>query len=309
MAEDKQIKLEDIERDNLASEKSSKQPQPQIRGQPGGNPPQYNTAPQQFKPSFQIPQAPAAPQYQQALPKTLPQQNFQYLPVQYQSAKPQYVLPQQYLVENNKGYLPQQYYQVQYLSQATQNYPAIQSYPQQNYIYVQPEASSTNQIQQIAPQNGVQYVMFLEPNVEYLKNPHVQANIAKNDAHTHNLVGLLQRNAYTNTIPQNYRAPLPQPIQTPQPTPHQTFSFQPPNFPVPQTHQGPQYNIVPQQQYIIPGLSYTKNQGGDFDPHQGQQSVTSLSFIGKRQPTSLLDSYIPSVLQLQYYKQLQEGQS
>lgn len=301
---EKQIRLEDIERDNLLSEKQIKQQQ-QLKQQhlqylqpnAGQHVPQHvaqHVAQQPFIPSPQIlPQQPAPPQYQQPLTYRYPQVKYQYVPVPVpvQAKTHQYVSPQQLYVQNDK-YTPQ--YQFQYVAQPTQNYP-------QNYLYIQPVVAPSNHIPNIAQPKGVQYVMFLEPNQGLLRNPNIQKNLLEHTAYTHNLVGLLQRNAHTNVLPQNYRpAPQqPQP-QQPQPTPHQTFSFRPPvqAYYIPQQ---PQLNIVPS------GITYANPD--KLETQQTQQSITSLAFAEKRQPTSLLDSYIPSVLQIQYYKQLQEAQS
>lgn len=283
-AEDKQIKLEDIERDNLVAEKRNKQTtRPTL---PSGNP-HYETRPQQFIPSPQVPQSPAPPQYQQ------PQrQQIQYIPVQYQ--KPyQYVSPQQYVIANER-YYPQPSYQIQYVTPPNYN-------PNQNFVFVQPVVAESTQIPKIAHQKGVQYVMFLEPNAGILKTPNLHANLGKDEAHTHNLAALLQRNAYTNTLPNNYRGPPPQ-TQQAQPTPHQTYSFQPPFYFAPQNQQ------VFQQQYVVPNFAFKPPQR-NFETQQAQSSIASVAVVPKRQPTSLLDSYIPSVLQLQYYKQLQEAAS
>lgn len=244
MAAEKQIGLEDIERDNLISEKQIKHPGVQASHQP-----------QPFIPSQQI-------------------------PVRHQPQ--QLVVPRQYILAH-----PQ--YQIQYV-------PQHQPQPQQRVIYVQSP---------IIKQPPVQYVMLVNPNEAY-KNQHVQNGIhhdPHNSQHTHNLVGLLQRNAYTNSVSNNFRPPLPPPQPVPQqqpPTPHQLYSFRPgPGTPLP--------FVV--QQYAIPGITYAHPRQGSQDGQQAQQSVATVALApAVRQPTSLLDSYVPSVLQLQYYRQLQEAQ-
>lgn len=278
---DKQIKLEDIERDNLAAEKQRKH----SRMQTGT----FDTRPQQFIPSPQLPSSPAPPQFHNALRS----QQLQFVPINYQ--KPPYAAPQQYLIPNEKYYNQQPSYQFQYVTPQTQNVA-----PNQNFVFVQPITAETNQVPKFVQQKNVQYLMILDPNVHILRNPHVQANLLKEDAHQHNLAGLLQKNAYTNSIPQNYRAPAPaQPVQPAQPTPLQNFGFQ---------SQQPYYFVqpTPQFQYMFPTFAPPKYQRFE---QQVQSSIPSLSVAPKRQPTSLLDSYIPSAVQIQYLKQLQEAAS
>lgn len=282
-AAEKQIKLEDIEKDNLAAERRTKhrmQPRMHLLNI------QYDTRPQQFSQASQVPSSPAPAQYHSP-PKT---QHVHYLSVNYQ--KPPYAAPQQYIQPADKyTQYSQPSYQIQYVA------PPTHPSPPQSYIFIQPITADSNQMAKLAHQKNIQFFMVLDPNSHYLKNPHVQASLLKEDAHQHNLAGLLQRNAYTNSIPQNYRPPTQQPqIQQPSSS-QQTFGFQHPMYFLPQNQP---------YQFMVP--SYVGKQQRGYE-QQGAASITSLSVVPKRQPTSLLDSYIPSVLQIQYLKHLQESAS
>lgn len=278
--------MEDIERDNLVAEKNLKQTS-RIQHPLG---PTYETRPQQFIASPQLPTQPAPIQYQAPLRQATQQYQYQYQKPQ------QYSAPQQYLVQNEK-YYSQPTYQVQYVAPPQQ---------QQSFYFLQPVTSPQTQMNsKVSGQKGpLQVIMLLDPNQAVLRNPHVQANLLKEDAHTHNLAGLLQKNAYTNHINQNFQIPQRQvpPVQ-PQGAPQASFGFQNPNL---------FYLQQPQTQYYMVPISsfYPQNfkQHRSFE-QQTQQSLQNVAILPRRQPTSLLDSYIPSALQIQYLKQLQEAAS
>lgn len=244
-----------------------------------------------------------------------------------------------------------------------------QSAPQQQYIFLQ-QPQATNQIPVIEnkpqnpPQNlgGIQYVQFVDSNTERLRNPQTQTKFLDHQHKSnHNLAGLIQRTAYTNTLPSNYRGPAPQTYRVqgaPLPLVPQNLYVIPPSGPPPPPPAGNIYQqqepnrqnnqVLGQQRFLIPGIIYAQNQPQpqyqnvpyqlppqpqppqyrlkqqqpqfqipqpQYQPQkpsfneqqQTQQSIANVVYE-KREPKSLLDSYVPSVLQIQYYKELQQQQ-
>lgn len=346
---DKQIKLEDIENDNLASERRTKQ---DYKGftKPLYQQQNYQQTTQQYAPKMQYgfrPMKSPFPHNYKTQTQTqiqyVPQQQYKYLPeatkfgtqyttlpIQYatqtetgqyttQAQATQYIPPtKQFIPETpvqyktqaqaTKQYLPgaatqyttqyvsypqasqqyesQQYYQqyenLPYVvgNQLNQLYPTYQQYtPAPQYYYTQQQA--TNNIQSVVdPKTGqVQYFMYL-PTPYY--SPEVAADT--ND--------IEQPQTYANVdTAQNYVVPSTQEVQ------YQYVNDQQPQ----------KYTMV---QYL-PQTSVKETQGLQQIPQVHAQQLQQVpkvepsAYVPKREPQSLLESYVPSILQYQYYKQQQ----
>ncbi|GLV35816.1 hypothetical protein CBL_01032 [Carabus blaptoides fortunei] len=293
-----QLKLEDIERDTLNSESYvQQQQQNQAKNFQELPPPQYFvtprpetfTGPHQFAPDAR--QFNVQPQPQDVLQST-PLQFLQELAA---GAQQQQQYP--YVPDNSVQQYTPQYY--------TQSPPQQQQ--AQKYLYVP----------QNPPQNGLKLgIQYADPNTEYLRNPQIHSTLLKQHETSHNLAGLIQRTAYTNVLPPNYRQPAPQTYRLsglaaqqyvnqnvyvlPQPT--ATRTLQPAHPLYQRTNQ-----LLAQQRFLVPGFTYRGATAPVYEQQQTQQSIANVVYE-KKQPQSLLDSYVPSVLQIEYYKQLQQQQ-
>ncbi|XP_017773750.1 PREDICTED: protein transport protein SEC24-like [Nicrophorus vespilloides] len=287
-AREKQIKLEDIERDNLQSERKTKEVK-QYLSRPQATPTpkmQYGFVPIKAPVNY-IPQA-----YQEQ-----PQQQYYLAPQAYTQpqtfpgppAQPQPYgqtrTPYQYQPQYSEGYRPQtRYEQVQYVqpgvqyvvdNQIQQTTQAQKYYQVPQYYYVQPYQAASNNIQSVTDSKGnVQYVMYVPAS--YLKD----------------------QNYASLTQPQQYAT---QPEQ---------YATQPEQY----ATQPQQYATQPEQPQPQQEVQYQSEQKYQYQPEpqiQTQPKYTQIQYTEKpkysKHPKSLLDSYVPSVLQYQFYKQHQDN--
>ncbi|XP_022903012.2 GATA zinc finger domain-containing protein 10-like [Onthophagus taurus] len=250
---EKQLKLEDIERDNLASERENKEQKSTLK----------------FSPKYSQPYNP--PSFRSSQPN-----NFGFTPIndkpklQFQSTKIQQEIHQENQQENQQEqiqYSPPQYYYQQQPQIQPQPQPQpqiINQYPYEQtpyiidnqintpqYVYLQP--SSSNNIQMVVDSKGqVKYFMYVP--VPYVK----------------------QDSQYNNVGPQIF-------------TQEAEYQAQNSNS---QYENQPQFSETPQQPQLQQQISYVPVEKTQYTP--------------KGEPQSLLDSYVPSVLQYQYYKQQEQ---
>ncbi|CAH0560820.1 unnamed protein product [Brassicogethes aeneus] len=240
------ISLEDIEIDNLKSEKKARTP---ITA--ASSPTQYGFVPTKTLQNY-IQKSPK-PQYVQPTYAAPTYQNYQNTPKIPLIGPQQYYLPKQYPTGQDQPQqyygTPQQYQQYENVQFVTDNSIQHQSHPQQ-YVYLQQYPASSTSIQTIVdPKSGqLQYVMY----VPSLAAPTQQEQTQE--------VVYQQQPEYSQETTQEQYAPQ--------------YVEEKPFLPA---SQAPLHYEGSRTQYIQP-----------------------------RQPKSLLDSYVPSYLQIQYYKQQQQ---
>lgn len=293
LAREKKIELEDIERDNLKSERKAKQESKSIASPSytqstpstslkapsvsaslhyGFRPlktPEAYVQRQQYTPVQYVPQySNREPQKfvdpQQQYPTATYAQQQQY--VTYQpateaspAAYQQYLARKPQYVEQNQY---QQYENVQYV---TDNSLGQATYYTPQYVYVQPYPAASNNVQSVVdPKGAVQYVMYI-PTPAYVVRPSATKAAPEQE--------------YVNVVPQDY------------PAQYENTDSQYVQYVTPDVQEEPKASVpiptpqVPSQKYAI------------------KEYVSP-----KKEPKSLLDSYVPSYLQVQYYKQ-QQAQS
>lgn len=323
---EKQLKLEDIERENIANEKKVKvQKQSKAKlSTPTLQSFQKVISPSRLEYGFSPLKAAQkyTPQPQQQAEVS---QAFQYAYPQYTT---QYSTPLTYTQFPQYQY--QQYENIPFVAdnQLVQSAKSDhQQYYGQQLIYIQPTVAPTNNIQMVVDANGkAKYYMYI-PNQYYnnegtdindpIKNIQVQTIPP-----TYNNVGpqIFTREPDYQQLPQNEHQYITQPQLPPQPVTHPIQYVEP----TPRAPQQIQYisptPAAPQQiQYISSKpVSLRNTQFVSPTPTQEpfvpspqvtpQTLISKSQYTSKGEPQSLLDSYVPSILQLQYYKQQQEAQ-
>lgn len=300
-AKDKKINLEDIERDNLKSERKAKQESKVITSSsytqqvpntqtanPIAAPLQYNFLPLKTAQNYAQQQQYSPQQY-----SVRPSPAQQYVPQQYTSTpQQQYTPPQQYYTTYQPTVQFRQYKQ-QYVEQPThyqqyENVPLITdnsiaqqqpAYYTPRYVYVQPIPAASTSVQSVVdPKARIQYVMYI-PTPAYVTASNPKSENA-----------LQESQEYVNIVPQTYV-----------------------NYPSQQQEQEYETAAVDDNQYTqydvqdaakSAGVQYVK---ASQEPEE-QRYVSPEYVTPKKQPKSLLDSYVPSYLQVQYYKQQQQQQ-
>lgn len=225
---------------------------------------------------------------------------------QQQDVQLQYVYPQYSSLQ-----LPTVQIQPQYQYQQFDNVPYVvdnrlvqssksdqQNYYGQQLVYFQPFTSSTANIQTVVdPKGNLKYYMYVptqhfsevKTTEEPTKGIQVQTQLP-----SYVNVGpqIFTREPDYRQLPQSESQYITQPQLPPQPV-TQTVQY------VPSTQATPQ---LPQVQYVqATQESLVQTPLPTTEPHPKSQ------YIAKGHPQSLLDSYVPSVLQLQYYKQQQDS--
>lgn len=276
-AKDKKINLEDIERDNLKSERKAKQESKVITSSsytqqvPPTQTPKLLSTPQQynFLPLKTVQNYAQQPQYTQNQQYPTPVQQYipqQYTPQQYYTLQP----PAQQFRQYKQQYVeqPAQYQQYENVPLITDNSITQQpAYYMQRYVYVQPYPAASTSVQSVVdPKANVQYVMYI-PTPAY-----VTASPKGENA-------LQETQEYVNVIPQGYSNYVTQPYETPADN---------------------QYVQYVTEDTKPSDVQYVKPQELEGQKYVQQEYVTP-----KKAPKSLLDSYVPSYLQIQYYKQQQ----
>lgn len=278
---DKKINLEDIERDNLKSERKVKQESKVIT----------SSSYTQQVPASQAAKPVSAPLQYNFLPLKTPQNYVQqqYTQSQQYPAPVQQYVPQQYTTQQYYTLQPpvqqiRQYKQQQYVEQPTQQYQYQQyenvplvtdnsiaqqpAYYMQRYVYVQPYPAASTSVQSVVdPKGNVQYVMYI-PTPTYV-TPNAKSENT-----------LQETQEYVNVVPQGYSNYAAQSYETPADN---------------------QYVQYVTEDTRPSDVQYVKATQELEAPKYAQQEYVS----PKKAPKSLLDSYVPSYLQIQYYKQQQ----
>ncbi|GJQ65588.1 hypothetical protein Trydic_g7686 [Trypoxylus dichotomus] len=307
---EKQLKLDDIERDNLATEKKLKHPKPNI---PKYSQSQLSQQSQKIIPTSQLEYGFTPLKSTQ---KYLPQQQPQIeIPQPLQYVYPQYTTPTAYAQFPQYQY--QQYENIPYVvdNQLLQNSKTDQQqYYGQQLVYFQPTISPSNNIQMVIdPKGNIKYYTYVpsqyysevKNNDDPIKNIQVQTIPP-----TYNNVGpqIFTREPDYQQLPKNEHQYITQPQLPPQPVTQAIEYIQ------------PTQTIAQQVQYVEPTQeSFAKTQF--IKPTTTQQpfiasqqliqptQLPKTQYVSKGEPQSLLDSYVPSILQLQYYKQQQDAQT
>lgn len=343
--DNKKISLEDIERDNLKSNKETtpkapgsptnfgfvppiktandyaKQPSNQYL-QPPYVPPQsyttqtqqqYITPPQQqsFPQQYTTVQQYVAPQkYQQQVSSPQYVTPQQYLsPQQYTTAQ-QYAAPQQYYYQQGQGNQYQQYENVQYITDNSIAQQPQQQYYTPQYVYLQQYTAPSTPVQTVVdPKSGLQYVMYVPtyvPKGEQTQN--YETTVAYVDPKATQPEQAYVQNTQYVSVPQvtpsiQYAEETPKYVQSniQAATPSIRYAEETPKY--------VQSNI----EAAAPSIKYAEENNPKYVQSHVQATSSlryaeekpRLFFTSKQEPKSLLDSYIPSILQIQYYKQQQ----
>lgn len=273
---------------------------------------------------YQIAQQPTAqyPIAQHASVQQYPAQQYQYVhqPI---SQSPKYT-SQQYKQfqrqpegQSQKGTQQYQYQQPYYTTKADnlqniidnhlQNYlkQSDQQYvPAPQYVYVQPNQEASTSIQNVVdPKGNLQYVTYL-PLTQIAQGNFVQSDLTA--SHTFNVVpqALPTKGAAASQNSIQYEQPKIDYSQLQQTTEFQYKDSPTVEYTEDTTAQYEQTlpNKAPTTKYTTEQLQYPENQAKQV---QIQKQVMLEIDFPKRKPQSLLESYVPSVLQYQYYKNQQ----
>lgn len=346
--DNKKIQLEDIERDNLASERNvnyGTKPKPHL---PSGIKMQYGFRPmknppviqQQHEPQYQV-QYQYQPQFQYYTPQeynnqyaaghqqTTQQQQYQpqfQQQYQYQTiAQPQpeaQALVQHQIVQQPTRYThlqqqsqqqPQQttqyqqatqyqeptQYQQPYFLTKNENLQSIidnhlQNYLKQSqqqyvetpqYVYVQPNQEASDNVQSVVDSKGnLQYYTYV-PVSQVTQGDFVQSDLT--DAQTYNVAPQISPSKDA-ALSQN------------------TIPYEHPPITIPFKHQYNAETVALYNQAKAIAAKYPTKEADYSDkqsnPVQLQKQVMLEFDYSKRKPQSLLESYVPSILQYQYYK-------
>nr|CAI5832366.1 unnamed protein product [Callosobruchus analis] len=215
---------------------------------------------------------------------------------QYTTSRQQYTVPQggsynknvQYVTDNSLAV--QQYPRnVQYVADNNIGNQQQQQYYSPQYVYLQQDPAPSTSVQTfIDPKGGVQYIMLIpQPAITTTnEQPQKYENLA---------YASVDGESYSQKYAQvSYNNQKEQEVPTGQ---QYVYQYEQKEEKAPAA--GVQYVVQPQYeqkeqqqvQYVHPKPQYTK-------PSE---------YIIKREPKSLLDSYIPSVVQLEYYRQIQQN--
>nr|CAH7745434.1 unnamed protein product [Callosobruchus chinensis] len=247
------------------------------------------------------------------LPYSSPQQHSQsgtqYYHQQQYSTSQQYPATQQYTTPRQQYTVPQEgsyHKNVQYVtdnSLAAQQYPKNvqyvtdnnignqqqQQYSSPQYVYLQQDPAPSTSVQTfVDPKGGIQYIMLIPQSAITTTNeqPQKYENLAytTTDVEADN-----QKYAQVS-----YSSQKEQEVPTGQ---QYVYQYEQKDEKAPAA--GVQYVVQPQYEQ--------KEQQQVQYVHPKQQYTKPSEYIIKREPKSLLDSYIPSVVQLEYYRQIQQN--